>query len=172
MPCDYVLLDARRQWHISLWRTGTWLCLCLSRPSVVKDWDGHDPRHIVTRYLAVKAGIVLRARLAVGFQDSIMVGASVIHGIVIMGELSITLCSVLYLITLHSPPWGGWRTGGCRICWILVWSIGRRRLPLLVVLARPEFLASSSVSIWKCWFAVISSNWQCCGNSLVNPILR
>ncbi len=43
----------RRSWLVPLLPT---VLVFASRPSVVKDWDVHDPRHVVMRYLAVKAG--------------------------------------------------------------------------------------------------------------------
>ncbi len=37
-------------------------------------------------------GVSLMFRFAVGFRDAIMPGASIMHGMVMMGELLITLC--------------------------------------------------------------------------------
>jgi hypothetical protein len=97
-------------------------------------------------------GVILSTCLAVGFRDSMMLGALVICSIVRMGELSITLCSasccktILSFVTLCSSSVGG----GASIVMILSRKSHRRRLPLGVCVALVAPLVNSLVRACKC----------------------
>ncbi len=94
-------------------------------------------------------GISFKFLFAVGLQASMMSGASVILGTVMIGESLITLCSASRAIlsfTLCSSAVGG----GVSNAVIRSWRRWRIHLPLGVVLAWSMSAVSSSVSAQKC----------------------
>ncbi len=105
-------------------------------------------------------GVVLSAYLAVGFRDSMMLGALVIRLIVRMGESSITLCfascckMILLFATLCSSNVGG----GTSIVVILSQKSSKRHLPLGVCVALVTPLVNSLVMARKCWCGVMSGS--------------
>ncbi len=116
-------------------------------------------------------GVSLMFRFAVGFRDAIMPGASVMRGMVMMGEMLITLCCSK--LTLCSSTGftgtGGKRGGGVRMSPMCVCRSVSSRCPFVVVPALVPSTANSSVNSRRCWCGVKFGSWQCWGNNLVEP---
>ena len=103
-------------------------------------------------------------------------GASVMRGMVMMGVLSITLCSSSLTLcssslTLCYVRGVAVEAGGARMDLIFVCSFFMSSLPLCVVPALVVTSANSSVSALKCWCGVRLGTWQYCGNSSVDPAI-
>ena len=101
-------------------------------------------------------------------------GASVIQGMVIMGESSSTLCSSSLThcsssLTLCCACGVAVEAGGVSMYLIFVCRTFMGDLPLAVVPALVVTSANSSVSARKCWCGVRLGTWQCCGKSSVDP---
>ena len=103
-----------------------------------------------------------------GFRDCIMGGASVILGIVMIGESSITLCfrSCSANLTLCSSSFV---VAGSNILTIFSWSFLMHARPCGVVAAIVVSSASSSVKARRCCILVRFGSWQCCGYTSVDP---
>jgi hypothetical protein len=56
---------------------------------------GHMPRVLLRVTRLCRRGVIIRARFAIGFLDSMMGGASVSRDVVMIGAALITLCSAL-----------------------------------------------------------------------------
>ena len=100
-------------------------------------------------------------------------GALVMRGVVVMGVLSITLCSSS--LTLCSSSLTrccacgvAVEAGGVSMDLISVCSFLMSSLPLAVVPALVVTSDNSLVSAMKCWCGVRFGTWQCCGNSSVD----
>ncbi len=115
-------------------------------------------------------GVIFNTRLVVEFCDFMIGSASVMHGIVMMGVSSSTLCSSSHVScclaqsTLCSCGIGG---GVSRSLTQVPRSL-INRLPLGVLFASAVCLVNSSVRARKCWWRVNASNWQSFQNNSVN----
>ncbi len=108
-------------------------------------------------------GVFLRARFDVGLQACMIGGASVMRGMMSMGDSSFTLCSSS--LTLCSTLSVAVELGGVRIALILDWSSLMNLRPVGVAPAMAVASANLSMSACKCWCAVKFDTWQCCGKS-------
>ncbi len=119
-------------------------------------------------------GVVFNTHLAIEFINFMMGLASVMQGIVIMGILSITLCSALRAshrltaFSLCSSKIGG-RVN--RLSIRVTRSLSKY-LPLGMFLAWAVCLVKSSVGVQRCWWGVSKGNWKCCRNNPVEPDIR
>ena len=143
--------------YTTCWITGAILVIIGTAPGVL----------FRVRRLCVR-GVFLRWRFAVGFRDCIMGGASVILGIVMIGESSITLCcrSCSASLTLCSSSFA---VAGSNILTILVCRFLMHARPCGVVAAIFVSSASSSVKARRCCMLVRFGSWQCCGYTSVDP---
>ena len=103
-----------------------------------------------------------------GFRECIIGGAFVILGIVVIGELSITLCFCSFSanLTLCSLAFA---TNGFSILVMLDWRFLMHARPCGVVAAILVSSASLSVNAHRCCMLVRFGSWQCCGNTSVDP---
>ena len=110
----------------------------------------------------------LRWRFAVRFRDCMMGGASVILGIVIIGELPITFCchSCSTSLTLCSSLFA---TDGFSMLVIFDWRFLMHACPWGVLAAILVSSVSSLVSSLRCCMFVRFGSWQCCGYTSVDP---
>ncbi len=95
-----------------------------------------------------------------GLRDSIIPGAFVIRGIVMMGDSSITLCSdsLVCWLMLFTNFCSSSGCGGASIAAIQLQSMRNKRLQLVVVLATAALLVSLPVSARKCWWGDIPNS--------------
>ena len=136
--------------------------------------DGNFPGVLFRVILAWILGVDFSTRLEVGFCASIIGGALVMRGTVMMGDWSITLCSsALTLCSSHLTLCCACGVAidvwGVRMCLIFTCNFLMSALPFAVVPALVVTLASSSVSAHRCWCCVRFGTWQCWGNSSVDP---
>ena len=110
----------------------------------------------------------LRCCFAVGFLDCMMGGASLILGIVTIGDSSITLCcrSCSTNLTLCSSLSA---TDGFSMLVIFDWRFCMHARPWEVLAAIFVSSVSSSVSALRCCLFVRFGIWQCCGYTSVDP---
>ena len=103
-----------------------------------------------------------------GFRDCMMGGASVILGIVTIGESPITLCcrSCSSSLTLCSLSFA---TDGFSMLVIFDWRFLMHARPWGVLMEIFVSLLSSSVSALRCYMFVRFGSWQCCGYTSVYP---
>ena len=117
---------------------------------------GNFPGVLFRVALAWILGVDFSACLEVGFLACIIGGASVMRGTVMMGVLSINLCSSaltlcsssLTLCCAHGVATDAW---GVRICLIFISNFLMIGLPFAVVPALVVTSSSSSVSAFKYW---------------------
>ena len=144
-------------WYTTCWITGTILVIIGTAPGVLF--------RVCRRCVR---GVFFKRRFAVGFRDCIMGGASVILGIVMIGESSITLCfrSCSAILTLCSTSVAA---VGSNILVMFVWSFLMHARPCGVVAAIVVSSASSFVNARRCCIFVRFGSWQCCGYTSVDP---
>ena len=135
---------------------------------------GNFPGVLFRITLAWILGVAFSACLEIGFRACIIGGALVIQGTVMMGDLSITLCSSALTLcssslTLCCACGGGIDAWGVRMFLIFTCNFLMSALPFAVVPALVVTSASSLVSARRCWCCIRFGTWQCCGNSSVDP---
>ena len=109
-----------------------------------------------------RRGVFLRFLLAVGSRAFNIAGALDIRGIVIIGDLSITLCwrSCSTAFTLCSSLYA---SEGLRMLVMFDWSCLIILRPCGKWLAMTVSSANSLVNARRCCNGVKLGNWQCCG---------
>ncbi len=134
-------------------------------------WDLHYSRCVVGGDAAVEAFRAFQCTFNSQFCVCIMVGKSVMQVIVIIGVSLITLCSSTCTCShVASATLCSSRTGiGLNKLSILLLRNFISPFPLVVWLSNVVAWVNSSVSALRCWWEVKLGNWQCCGNSSVNP---
>ncbi len=146
-------------------------------PLLCYGWDRHDTWCVVPGDTQWRRFVLFKTRLAVGLWVCMMVGKSVMHGIVIIGVSSITLCSssctcscdasatlCLASTTLCSSRMGVGFNKRSFLCPRYLTNC----LFLVVWLASIVAWVSLSVSAQRYWCGVKLGSWQCCGNSSVS----
>ena len=136
--------------------------------SSILDINGTAPGVLFLVWCWWVCGVFLRWRFAVGFRAWMMGGASVIIGIVIIGDSSITLCccSCSSFLTLCSLACV---TDGFSILVMFDWRYLMHARPCGVLAAILVLFASSSVNAHRCCIFVRLGSWQCCGYTSVDP---
>ena len=130
---------------------------------------------VVACDVSVQSLVVFNTLFAVRFQVSMIGGAFVMQSTVRIGASSITLCSAsrswaqCSASTLCSSATG---RGGLRIFLTCSARSLSKQCPFVVSLAWAVCSVSSLVKAHECWCGINEGNWQCCGNSLVEPEIR
>jgi hypothetical protein len=148
--------------------------MCVFGPMIWTRWIAGTASGVLFRILRqCKRGVFFNARFAVGFHSFIIGGAFMMHGTKRMGVVSITLCCcILTLCSCSLASCSVITAIGSPICLILLWRSLMRRLPVGILFAVAVSLASSSLSVRKCWSGVKFGNWQCCRSNSINPDMQ
>ncbi len=142
--------------------------------NLVRHINGTPPGVLLCVCRLCTEGVSLMFCFAVGFRDAIMPGASVMRGMVMLGELSITLCcsNLTLCSSTGSTGTGRKRGGGVRMSPMCVCRSVSSQRPFVVVPALVPSTANSSVNSHRCWCGVKFGSWQCWGNNSVEPDTR